>query len=133
MTIAKTLAAVATIAALAGIPAAAQQAVPPYGAPISLEQAKKVIAAAEAEAQKNDWPVALTVVPSGGFLVAMHRLDNTQLGPIAVAEDKARPRCSSAGPRRPSRTRSAAAASACARSGCAAPRLTRAACRSSST
>ena len=90
MTIAKTLAAVATIAALAGIPAAAQQAVPPYGAPISLEQAKKVIAAAEAEAQKNSWPVAITVVDSGGFLVAMHRLDNTQLGSIAVAEDKAR-------------------------------------------
>src|SRR5215207_9527446 len=90
MTIAKTLAAVATIAALTAIPAAAQQAVPPYGAPISLEQAKKVIAAAEAEAQKNSWPVAITVVDSGGFLVAMHRLDNTQLGSIAVAEDKAR-------------------------------------------
>ena len=90
MTIAKALAAVATIAALTGIPAAAQQAVPPYGAPISLEQAKKVIAAAEAEAQKNNWPVAITVVDSGGFLVAMQRLDNTQLGSIAVAEDKAR-------------------------------------------
>ena len=63
---------------------------PPYGAPISLEQAKKVIAAAEAEAQKNNWPVAITVVDSGGFLVAMQRLDNTQLGSIAVAEDKAR-------------------------------------------
>src|SRR4051794_41704058 len=69
---------------------AAQQAVPPYGAPISLEQARKVIAAAEAEAQKNNWPVAITVVDSGGFLVAMQRLDNTQLGSIAVAEDKAR-------------------------------------------
>jgi glc operon protein GlcG len=81
MTIAKTLAAVATIAALTAIPAAAQQAVPPYGAPISLEQARKVIAAAEAEAQKNNWPVAITVVDSGGFL---------ELGSIAVAEDKAR-------------------------------------------
>src|SRR5947208_1633326 len=38
-------------------PSAAQQATPPYGAPISLEQAKKIIAAAEAEAQKNNWPV----------------------------------------------------------------------------
>lgn len=71
-------------------PAVAQQATPPYGTPISLEQAKKVLAAAEAEAQKNNWPVAIVVVDTGGFVVAMHRLDNTQLGSIAVAEDKAR-------------------------------------------
>ena len=62
MTNFKTFAAIATIAAMTGFPALAQQAVPPYGAPISLEQAKKVIAAAEAEAQKNNWPVAITVV-----------------------------------------------------------------------
>jgi hypothetical protein len=54
---------------------AAQQATPPYGAPISLEQAKKVIAAAEAEAEKNKWFVAITVVDSGGFVVATHRLE----------------------------------------------------------
>ena len=72
------------------LPAVAQQATPPYGPPISLEQAKKVIAAAEGEAEKNNWPVAITVVDSGGFVVATHRLDNTQLGSIAVAEDKAR-------------------------------------------
>jgi len=71
-------------------PSAAQQATPPYGAPISLEQAKKIIAAAEAEAQKNNWPVVITVVDTGGYVVAVHRLDNTQLGSIAVAEDKAR-------------------------------------------
>jgi glc operon protein GlcG len=56
----------------------------------SLEQAKKVIAAAEAEAQNNNWPVVITVVDTGGFVVAMHRLDNTQLGSIPVAEEKAR-------------------------------------------
>jgi uncharacterized protein GlcG (DUF336 family) len=72
------------------VPAMAQQATPPYGPPISLGQAKKVIAAAEGEAEKNNWPVAITVVDTGGFVVAMHRLDNTQLGSIAVAEDKAR-------------------------------------------
>src|SRR5262249_26691221 len=70
-------------------PSAAQQATPPYGAPISLEQAKKIIAAAEAEAQKNNWPVVITVVDTGGHVVAVHRLDNTQLGSIAAAEDKA--------------------------------------------
>ncbi len=80
-------------AALAGVaitPAGAQQATPPYGPPITLEQAKKVIAAGQAEAQKNNWPVAITVVDSGGHVVAMERMNNTQLGSIAAAEDKAR-------------------------------------------
>jgi uncharacterized protein GlcG (DUF336 family) len=67
-----------------------QQATPPYGNPISLEQAKKVIAAAESEAEKNKWFVAIAVVDSGGSLVAMHRIDNTQLGSISYAEQKAR-------------------------------------------
>ncbi|HEX6442132.1 MAG TPA: hypothetical protein VF007_08100, partial [Stellaceae bacterium] len=30
----------------------------PYGSPISLDAAKKVMAAAEAEATKNNWPMA---------------------------------------------------------------------------
>ena len=75
---------------LASFPAAAQQATPAYGSPISLAQAKQAIAAAEAEAQKNNWPVAIAVVDSGGHLVAMQRLDNTQLGSIPYAEQKAR-------------------------------------------
>jgi uncharacterized protein GlcG (DUF336 family) len=90
MTTFKDLAAAAAIAVATCIPAAAQQAVPSYGTPISLEQAKKIIAAAEAEAQKNNWPVAITVVDTGGYVVATHRLDNTQLGSIPFAEDKAR-------------------------------------------
>src|SRR5207247_6181409 len=90
MTRFKNLAAAVAVAALTGIPAAAQQTTPPYGTPISLEQAKKVIAAGEAEAQKNNWFVIITVVDTGGYVVATHRLDNTQLGSIPVAEDKAR-------------------------------------------
>jgi hypothetical protein len=50
MTIFKKLAAAATITVMTAIPAIGQQAFMPYGTPISLEQAKKVIAAAEAEA-----------------------------------------------------------------------------------
>ena len=90
MTIFKKLAAISAIAGVTSISPLAQQATPPYGTPISLEQAKKVLSAGEAEAQKNNWPVAITVVDSGGFVVAMHRLDNTQLGSSAAAEDKAR-------------------------------------------
>ena len=82
--------AVAAIAGMMIVPAMAQQATPPYGAPISLEQATRVIEAAKAEAQKNNWPVAVTVVDSGGHVVAMQRMDNTQLGSIAAADDKAR-------------------------------------------
>ena len=61
----------------------------PYGAPISLDAAKKVMAAAEAEAMKNNWPMAIVVLDSSGHTVMLHKLDNTQYGSIRVAEDKA--------------------------------------------
>lgn len=72
--------------------ASAQAPVPPpaYGVPISFEQAKKVMAGAEAEAKKNNWPVVITIVDSGGNLVMLSRLDNAQWGSIEVAKDKAR-------------------------------------------
>jgi len=80
---------------LAVVPAGAQAPVAPpppqiaYGAPISLEQAKKAMAGAEAEATKNKWNVAIAVLDSGGHLVVLHRLDGTQLGSIDVAREKA--------------------------------------------
>ena len=80
----------------AAIPVAAQQpAAPPpppttpYGSPIGLEAAKKAMAAAEAEAVKNNWPMAIVILDSTGHIVMLHRLDNTQYGSIRVAEDKA--------------------------------------------
>jgi glc operon protein GlcG len=75
------------------VPAGAQQPSPPptipYGPPIGLEAAKKVMAAAEAEAVKNNWPMAVVILDSTGHIVMLHRLDNTQYGSISVAEDKA--------------------------------------------
>ena len=62
----------------------------PYGPPITLEAAKKVMAAAEAEAVKNNWDMAIAILDSTGHLVMLHKLDNTQYGSIPVAEDKAR-------------------------------------------
>ena len=62
----------------------------PYGPPITLEAAKKVMAAAEAEALKNNWDMAIAILDSTGHLVMLHKLDNTQYGSIPVAEDKAR-------------------------------------------
>lgn len=65
------------------------QTPPPYGAPITLEQAKKSMAAAEAEAKKNNWNVVIAIVDSGGHLVMLQRLENTQFGSIDVAREKA--------------------------------------------
>lgn len=60
-----------------------------YGAPIPLAEAKRVCAAAQAEASKNNWSVAIAVVDSGGHLVAFERMDTTQYGSVAVALEKA--------------------------------------------
>jgi len=47
------------------------------------------MAAAEAEAKQNNWPMAIVILDSTGHTVMMERLDNTQYGSIGVAEDKA--------------------------------------------
>ena len=72
----------------AAAPASAQ-APPPYGPPITLEQAKKALAAAEAEARKNNWNVVITVVDSGGQLVLLQRLDSTQFGSMEAGHPQA--------------------------------------------
>jgi glc operon protein GlcG len=61
----------------------------PYGPAITLEQAKEVMAGAEAEAQKNNWPVVIAIVDTGGNLVSLQRLDNAQFGSVEVARQKA--------------------------------------------
>jgi uncharacterized protein GlcG (DUF336 family) len=61
-----------------------------YGTPISLEQAKAVMAAAEAEAHANGWPMVIAIVDSGGHLVMLHSLDQAQHGSVGIAQDKAR-------------------------------------------
>jgi uncharacterized protein GlcG (DUF336 family) len=57
---------------------------------VTLEAAKKMAAAGEAEARKNGWNVAIAIVDAGGGLVLFHKLDETQPGSIAVAQGKAR-------------------------------------------
>src|SRR5438132_8592320 len=91
----KTLLASMLAAVILTATASAQQApspppTTPYGAPIGIEAAKKVMAAAEAEAVKNNWAMAIVILDSTGHMVMLHKLDNTQYGSIAVAEDKAR-------------------------------------------
>jgi len=62
----------------------------PYGAPISLENAKKVAAPALAEALKNNLFIAVAIVDTSGNLVYYEKMDNTQLGSANVAIAKAR-------------------------------------------
>jgi glc operon protein GlcG len=62
----------------------------PYGAPITLEQAKKVAAPALAEAAKNNWNMAVAIVDPSGNLVYYEKMDATQLGSANVAVEKAR-------------------------------------------
>jgi glc operon protein GlcG len=71
-------------------PAAAPPPQPPYGVPITLDQAKRVMAAAELEAAKNSWIVAITILDSGGNMVMFHKGDNAQLSAITTSAGKAR-------------------------------------------
>lgn len=69
--------------------AQAPAAPPAYGLGISMDAAKKVLAAAEAEAKKNGWPVAIAIVDSAGKLAAFSKIDNTQHGSVDIAIGKA--------------------------------------------
>ncbi|GIK79924.1 MAG: heme-binding protein [Pseudorhodoplanes sp.] len=73
----------------AAAPAVAQQTPPPYGPPITLEMAKKVMAGAEAEAQRSNWAVYIVIVDSGRNIVLLQRSDNAQLGSLELAKGKA--------------------------------------------
>jgi uncharacterized protein GlcG (DUF336 family) len=56
---------------------------------LSLEVAKRLAVAAEAEAKKNSWPVVIVLVDDAGHLVYLQRLDEAQYGSIEVATGKA--------------------------------------------
>ena len=62
----------------------------PYGAPITLENAKKASAAAVAEARKNNWTMAVAITDPAGDLVNLEKMDGTQTGSVNVAIGKAR-------------------------------------------
>jgi glc operon protein GlcG len=68
---------------------AAAQPRPPYGADVTLEQAKKIAAATVAESQKNSWRMAIAIVDNHGMLVYFERMADTQTASVQVALDKA--------------------------------------------
>lgn len=79
---------------LFGHPALAQTqapaAPPPFGMPISVEQARAAADAAVAEAKKNNWYYAIAVVEPSGALVYFERMDNAQYASTQIAQDRAR-------------------------------------------
>jgi glc operon protein GlcG len=57
---------------------------------LTLEAAKKIAAAAEAEAKKQHARVVIAVVDDGGNLILLERLDDTQVASVEVGIGKAR-------------------------------------------
>ena len=84
----KSLAALAAFSAFAAfsLPAAAQLA---DKKALTLDAARKIATAAEAEASKNKWNVVIAIVDDGGHLLYLQRADGTQTGSIDVAIKKA--------------------------------------------
>lgn len=72
---------------------------PAYGAPITTADAKKVAAAAIAEAQKRNWnALCIAIVDTHGLLVYFERQENCQNASVSISQHKAR---TSANYRRP--------------------------------
>ncbi|GJE54133.1 MULTISPECIES: GlcG/HbpS family heme-binding protein [Methylobacterium] len=62
----------------------------PYGAPVGLEQARAIVSATQAEAEKRGWPMSIAVVYTHGDLVHFARMDGAQLASVGVSQRKAR-------------------------------------------
>lgn len=62
---------------------------PPYGESITLAQAKQVATAALAPAHKHGWTMVIAIVDPGGHLVYLEKMDQTQVGSVGIAEQKA--------------------------------------------
>jgi glc operon protein GlcG len=89
--------ALAVLLALAPVAHAQQLPRVPH---LTLDAAKRIGAAAETEARRNNWNVAIAVVDAAGGLIYFQRLDDTQPASLDIAIRKAR---TSAGFKRPTR------------------------------
>jgi len=56
---------------------------------LTLEAAKQIAAAAEAEAKKNNWTMVISIVDDGAHLIYLERMDGTQIGSVRVSQEKA--------------------------------------------
>jgi glc operon protein GlcG len=56
---------------------------------LELADAKRIVAAAEAEAQKNNWAVVIAICDDGGHLLCLHRMDGAAPVSSQIAPGKA--------------------------------------------
>ena len=77
------------LVALTAAPAFAQMP-NPYGASVNLDNARKIAAAAMAEAGRNNLKMAIAIVDTAGDLVYFEKMDGTQVASVNIAQDKAR-------------------------------------------
>jgi len=61
-----------------------------YGENITLEAAKKIATECEKFATEKQWTIIVAIVDTGGNLVLLHKMDNTQIGSVDVALGKAK-------------------------------------------
>ena len=83
---------------------------------LTLDVARRVAAAAEAEAARNNWAVAIAVLDDAGHLVVFHRMDGAKLVAIDIAIRKARTAVYFQGPTKALEEEVAAAGRRCCRS-----------------
>jgi glc operon protein GlcG len=57
---------------------------------LTLEDCKKISAAAEAEAKKNNWNVSIAILDDGGHLLHLIRMDGATPANARIATEKAR-------------------------------------------
>jgi glc operon protein GlcG len=70
--------------------AAVPQSALPDRKTLTLEAARRVAAAAEAEAKRNNWAVSIAVLDAAGHMMVFHRMDGAKLVSIDIAVRKAR-------------------------------------------
>jgi len=56
---------------------------------LTLDAAREIASAAQAEARNNGWNVVIAVVDDGGHLIYLERMDGTQVASVIVAQEKA--------------------------------------------
>jgi uncharacterized protein GlcG (DUF336 family) len=79
-----------TLLLLTMLPMAAMAAELANKKSLTLQIAKQIAAAAEAEATKNGWTVVIAILDDGANLIYLQRMDETQIGSIEVAQAKGR-------------------------------------------
>ncbi len=57
---------------------------------LTLDDCKRILAACEAHAAKNNWAVCISIVDDGGHLLTFQRLDGCASASVAISQGKAR-------------------------------------------